>query len=153
MAWYSRSTTRRRCWNSVMLRRSTSTISPAQQTWELSLHLLRVLSAAQGSEAQPNNTGSVEFANKCQVKRMFYNEHFIVLHIGIILASMLVQNLIKITISVLLKGIFGMWCLSGFFFLVFDVGCFSGFIIAVSRMLALLLLISRHISEIRNYLW
>ena len=58
----------------------------------------------------------------------------------------------KISISALLKGIFGMWCLSGFIF-VFDVGCFFGFIFEVSRMLDLLLLISRHISEIRNYLW
>ena len=54
----------------------------------------------------------------------------------------------KISISALLKGILGMWCLSGFIF-VFDVGCYSGFIFAVSQIL----LISRHISEIRNYLW
>ena len=35
----------------------------------------------------------------------------------------------KISISALLKGIFGMLCLSGYIF-VFDVGCFSGFIFA-----------------------
>ena len=58
----------------------------------------------------------------------------------------------KISISALLKGIFGMWCLSGFIF-VFDVGCFSGFIFAVSWMLDLLLLISRHISEIKKNIY
>ena len=58
----------------------------------------------------------------------------------------------NIPISALLKGIFGMWCLSEFIF-VFEVGCYSGFIFAVSQMLDLLLLISHHISEIGNYLW
>ena len=69
-----------------------------KQTWELSLDLIvesPECHAKQWSTTQ--ETLVVLNWQKCQVKRLSYNEHFNVLHIiGITLASMLVQNLMRV---------------------------------------------------------